>query len=377
MDDLELLVNGMNYSGWTSLGVTRAVDAATTAFTATLTERWEGNESSAAQVEPWPILPGDACEVRLAGFPMVVGYVDIFKPSYSANDHTINIQGRDKVADLVDCSAVHAPDEWKNIDLLKFAQALAAPFGVVVTTDIDVGVPFPVCKLQQGETAFKAIERYARQRKALLMPDGAGGLLITRAGIRRASTSLVQGENILSASGTIDHSQRFSSYLVKGQAAYSPDSTGETEAHISGAVTDSGVRRHRPMLLVAETGGTSSSLQDRATWEANIRIGKSASASIEVQGWRQSPGGALWEPGLQVYVRSTWLRMDGWMLIRQVTYERGEGGTTAKLEIVSPQAFDPEPPDSEKGSKGSTAKKVKKGGRNIWAEAIGDEDPPK
>lgn len=198
--------------------------------------------------------------------------------------------------------------------------------------------------------------------------------MITRAGVRRAATSLVQGENILNASGTIDHSQRFSSYLVKGQASYSPDSTGETEAHIQGGVTDSGIKRYRPMLLVAETGGTSSSLQDRATWEANSRIGKSAAASIDVQGWRQSPGGALWEPGLLVYVRSSWLRMDGWMLIRQVTYERGEGGTTAKLEIVSPQAFDPEPPDSEKGKKG---KKGKKGGRNIWAEAIGDEDPPK
>jgi len=374
MDDLELLVNGMNYSGWTSLGVTRAIDAATTAFTSSLTERWEASDSSPAQIEPWPILPGDACEVRLAGFPMVIGYVDIFKPSYSATDHTINIQGRDKVADLVDCSAVHTPDEWKNINLLTFAKILAAPFGVTVTAEIDVGEPFPVCKLQQGETAFKAIERYARQRKALLMPDGAGGLLITRAGVRRAQASLVQGENIKNASGTIDHSQRFSSYLVKGQASYSPDSTGETEAHISGGVTDSGISRYRPMLLVAETGGTSSSLQDRATWEANSRIGKSATASIEVQGWRQSPGGPLWEPGLLVYVRSTWLRMDGWMLIRQVTYERGEGGTTAKLEIVSPQAFDPEPPDGKKDKKGKAGKK---GGRNIWAEAIGEEEPPK
>lgn len=374
MDDLELLVNGMNYSGWTSLGVTRAIDAATTAFTATLTERWEGNESSGAQVEPWPILPGDACEVRLASFRMVVGHVDIFRPSYSANDHTINIQGRDKVADLVDCSAVHAPDEWKNINLLRFAQILAAPFGVTVVADIDVGEPFAVCKLQQGETAFKAIERYARQRKALLMPDGAGGLLITRAGVRRATASLVQGENILSASGTIDHSQRFSSYLVKGQASYSPDSTGETEAHIEGGVTDSGIKRYRPMLLIAETGGTSTSLQARATWEANSRIGKAAAASISVQGWRQSPGGPLWEPGLLVYVRSSWLRMDGWMLIRQVTYEKGEGGTTAKLEIVSPQAFDPEPPDGKEAKKGKAGKTGK---RNIWAEAIGEEDPPK
>lgn len=368
MDDLELLINGMKYSGWTSLGVTRAVDAATTAFTATLTERWEGGESQPSQIEPWPILPGDTCEVRLAGFRMVVGYVDIFKPSFSATDHAINIQGRDKVADLVDCSAVHTPDEWKNIDLLRFAKALAQPFGVTVVADVDVGAPFPVCKLQQGETAFKAIERYARQRKVLLMPDGAGGLLITRAGVRRAATSLVQGENIMAASGTIDHSQRFSSYLVKGQAAYSPDSTGETEAHIEGGVTDSGIERYRPMLIVAETGGTSSSLKDRATWEANSRIGKSAAASITVQGWRQNPGGPLWEPGLLVYVRSSWLRMDGMMLIRQVTYERGEGGTTSKLEIVSPQACDPEPPDGKKSKKG------KKGSRNIWREAIPEED---
>ncbi|MNU06400.1 hypothetical protein D3C72_2515820 [compost metagenome] len=62
------------------------------------------------------------------------------------------------------------------------------------------------------------------------------------------------------------------------------------------------------------------------------------------------------------------------MLIRQVTYERGEGGTTAKLEIVSPQAFDPEPPDGKKSKKTKTGKK---GQRNIWAEAIGEEDPPK
>ncbi|PTT89260.1 phage tail protein, partial [Pseudomonas sp. HMWF031] len=105
MDDLELLVNGMNYAGWTQIGVTRAVDASSGAFTVTLTERWEGQAGMAAQEEPWPILPGDQCEVRLGGVPMVIGYVDIFKPSFSANDHAINIQGRDKTADLIDCSA--------------------------------------------------------------------------------------------------------------------------------------------------------------------------------------------------------------------------------------------------------------------------------
>lgn len=367
MDDLELLVNGMAYAGWTSLGVTRAMDAASGAFTVTLTERWEGREGMAAQVEPWPILPGDQCEVRLAGVPLIVGYVDMFRPAYSATAHTINIQGRDKTSDLIDCSAVHAPDEWRNLDLLQFARAVAAPFGVPVSAEAEVGERFALIKLQQGETAFEAIERYARQRRLLLMPDGAGGLLLTRAGTRRAEVALVQGENILDASGTIDHSQRFSAYTVKAQAGFSVDSDGEAEAHIEGAVTDSGISRYRPLLIVAESGGTGASVRERAAWEANSRLGKSAAASITVQGWRQYPGGPIWSPNMLVAVRSAWLRLDGEMIIRQATFERGEQGTTTRLDLVSPQAFAPEPPDSRK------TKTNKAGKRNIWAEAIGEE----
>ena len=72
-----------------------------------------------------------------------------------------------------------------------------------------------------------------------------------------------------------------------------------------------------------------------------------------------------------VNVRSPWLRMDGEMIIRQATFERGEGGTTTKLEIVSPQAFAPEPPDGAKSKSGSTRKAGK---RNLWSEALGEED---
>lgn len=376
MDDLELLVNGENYSGWTSIGVTRAMDAASGAFTVELTERWEGQDGAAAQIEPWPILSGDVCEVRLGGKTMLSGYVDIFKPSYSATDHSINIQGRDKTSDLIDCAAIHKPDEWKNITLLKLAQILCAPFGIKARADVDVGEPFPVVKLQQGETAFEAIERHAQQRKLLVMPDGAGGLLLTRTGTRRASVSLEQGVNIKTASGSIDHSQRFSEYLVKGQAPYSEDSDGETESHVEGRITDSGIKRYRPMLIVAEADGSTNSALERATWEANTRLGKSATAQITVMGWRQTEGGELWLPNMLVYVKSPWLRMDGEMLIRQVTFNKesadGSEGTTAQLDIISPQAYAPEPPDSKKKGK----KKGKKGGRNIWAEAIGEEDPP-
>lgn len=364
MDDLELLVNGMSYAGWTSMAVTRAMDACSGAFTVSLTEKWEGGVGQSSQIEPWPILPGDECEVKLAGISLIKGYVDIFRPSYSATDHTINIQGRDKTSDLIDCSAVHNPDEWRNVTLTRFAETLAKPFGIKVKADADVGKPFDLCKLQQGETAFEAIQRYAKQRKLLVMPDGSGGLVITRAGRNRASVSLAQGENIKGASGSIDHSQRFSEYIVKAQSPFSELTDEESEAHIEGSVKDSGVKRYRPMLIIAEAAGNGASVTERATWEANVRIGKSASASITVQGWRQVPGGPLWEPNLLVDVRSPWLRLDGEMIIRQVTYERGEEGTTTTLDVVSPQAYAPEPPKGDESSGG---------GGNIWAAALGED----
>jgi prophage tail gpP-like protein len=379
-DDLELLVNGQVFAGWTSIGVTRAIDAASGAFTVDLTERWEGQEGAAGQDEPWPILPGDKCEVKLGGVPMITGYVDIFRPAFDATSHTINVQGRDKTADLIDCSAVHTPDQWANIDLLAFAQILAAPFGVSVSMDTGVtpGEKFALIKLQQGETAFEAIARYARQRKLLCMPDGTGNLLLTRTGNLRAAVGLVQGQNIKGSDGTIDHSQRFSQYIVKGQAPYSADTDGAKESHLRGGATDSAIERYRPMLIIAEAGGTPASVQERAAWEANSRLGKSAVASIQVMGWRQNGfTGPLWVPNLLVSIRSPWLRLDGEMLIRQVTYTRDlQGGTEATLEIISPQAFEPEPPDAEKSQA-----KMKKGagknkGRNIWADAVGLEQPP-
>ena len=375
-DDLELLVNGQVFAGWTSIGVTRAIDAASGAFTVDLTERWEGQEGAAGQDEPWPILPGDKCEVKLGGVPMITGYVDIFRPAFDATSHTINVQGRDKTADLIDCSAVHTPDQWANIDLLAFAQILAAPFGVSVSMDTGVtpGEKFALIKLQQGETAFEAIARYARQRKLLCMPDGTGNLLLTRTGNLRAAVGLVQGQNIKGSDGTIDHSQRFSQYIVKGQAPYSADTDGAKESHLRGGATDSAIERYRPMLIIAEAGGTPASVQERAAWEANSRLGKSAVASITVMGWRQNGfSGALWLPNQLVSIRSPWLRLDGEMLIRQVTFTRDlQGGTVAVLEIISPQAFEPEPPDSEK----SKSKQKKNKGRNIWADAAGLEQPP-
>jgi prophage tail gpP-like protein len=363
-DDLELFVNDRVYRGWTDIGLTRAMDAIAGAFAISLTERWAGDGTVSAQSEPWPILNGDRCQIRLGGQTIIDGYVDQFRPSFSATDHTIEIQGRDKTGDLVDCSAFHQPDQWKNLNLLQIAKILCAPFGISVRAEVDIGEAFPTIKLQQAETAFAALDRLARFRKVILSPDVGGGVVITRAGAKRATVALVQGVNILSSSGVLDTSQRFSNYIVKGQSSKSTTADGVAESHQESRVGDSGIDRYRPLVVMAESG---SNPQDRAIWEANVRLGRSATAKVTVRGWRQTEGGELWAPNQLVAVKSSWLRMDGDMLVRQVTYRRNATeGTLVDLDLVSPQAFSPEPPDKSKADKQK--------GKNIWREALGKEN---
>lgn len=369
-DQMWLRVNGREYRGWTEIAVTSAMDAVAGAFAISLTERWAGDGKIAAQVEPWPILNGDKCQVGIGEDILIDGYVDQFRPSFSPNDHKIEIQGRDKTCDIIDCSALHQPDQWKNLDLLQIAKILCAPFGVSVRANVDIGGKFPSIKLQQGETVFAALDRLCRFRKCILSPDKAGGVLITRAGTDRAKVSLQQGVNILSASGVLDTSERFSLYVVKGQNTSVKTLDGELESHAEARTTDSQVTRYRPLVVMAETGANNASAMDRAVWEANVRLGRSAIATITVFGWRQMLNGPLWRPNQLVGIKSAYLRMNGDMLIRQVTYKRtANDGTTCDLDIVSPQAFSPEPPDKSK------EKRQKGNGKNIWREALGkDED---
>lgn len=344
-DNVQLYVGGMIYIGWTSAGVTRAMDAASGTFNLSVTDRWSANS------QPWKIKPGDRCEIRIGTDVVITGYVDLVRPSYSATDHSIEVQGRDRSADLVDCSAVHKPDQWKKVSLLQLANTLGKPFGVTATAETDVGAVLDLVKLQQGETAIEALQRYAKMRKVLVMPDAKGGILLTRTGARRAATRLLQGINILAADGTLDWSERYSDYLVKGQAGFSEETDGEIEAHAIGKATDPDVSRYRPMLVVNDSDVNAATAKERAVWEANTRIGKSAQANVTVQGWRQTPGGSLWEPNMLVNIVSPWLGIEGEMLIRQVTFSKSNQGTTTTLALVSPQAFDPEPPETKKGKK--------------------------
>ncbi|WP_188260876.1 phage baseplate assembly protein [Azospirillum tabaci] len=362
-DRVRLLVNGSDYGGWKAVSISAGIDRQARDFTLVVTDRWPGSDV------PRRIAPGDACKVYIGSDLVLTGYVDGTPITYDATSVTVGVKGRSRTADLVDCSAINAPGQWKGRKIEQIAADMAAPYGVPVIAVVDTGAPIADHQLQPGESVFESIDRLLKLRALLSTDDAQGRLVLTRAGSAKATTALVVGENVLSGSADLDFRDRFSEYVVKGQRQGSESDAKATLIDFSGnskpaAATsqvqarqaDSGIKRKRVLVIVADGQPDGVSARDRARFEAAHRAGKSYQASYTVQGWRQASG-ALWEPNQIVHVRDPILGFSLDMLVAEVTYGLSESGTTTTLTVAPMAAYEllPESPDAKKKG-GSGAK---------------------
>lgn len=333
-EKVELSIGGTLYAGWDQVTITRSLDTLSGAFTLQLAPK-----AATADAE-FAINPGDRCMVLVAGETIIDGWVDTVAPSISGTDHSISVTGRDRTADLADCSAIHKPGSWKNVKLETIASELTKPFGISVTAKVSTGKAITQFALQQGETVQAAIERLLRFRGLLMTPAEGGNLEIITPSSGAPVATLELGVNIKSGSARFDDSQRFSDYLIKGQAAGNNHKHGKTVSQIRGEATDPGVARYRPMLIVAEEQGDGASLTVRAKFEAGVRAGKAVSAEILVAGWRVAPGGKLWAQNMPVRVKCPALKLaDRQMLVTAVTFSKSNDGTSASLTVMPPGAL--------------------------------------
>lgn len=339
MDKVELFVNGKIYSGFTSVDITRALNALSGSFSLGITDRWSG------QSEPWIVAPDDECEVKINASTVIKGYIFAVETSVNKSSRSIQISGRDKTADFVDCSIDIKENQIQKISLKSLAQLFARPFGLSVTVDGPQGALFNPFAINPGETGFEALERACRQRGLLLTNDGNGGVLITRPVTRvRSSTIIEEGENLLQGAAKFDHSERFSQYRVKGQhSKFEEDLDPMFSYAIIGSAKDSEVGRYRPMLIVNESLTTIEGARTRAQWEATNRAAKASSFRAQVQGWTKGDG-TLWRVNELIRFRAKSLGIDDDLLCvgTKMTLQSGAGSLT-ELQLERKDAYIPEP----------------------------------
>ncbi|WP_153114624.1 phage baseplate assembly protein [Rhodocyclus tenuis] len=331
----ELRIAGAYYGGWKSLRVTRSIEQLAGTYELEITERWPGS------LRRRPIRPGQPCQLLLDGDVVITGYVDTVMVDFDATRHTLRVSGRDKTADLVDCSAAYKTGQWHKVKIDQLARDLLKPYDIAVIIDdgVDIGSALDSFSIQEGESVFECLERAARLKALLLTSNPDGDLVITRAGKHRLDYGLVEGDNIKAARGEFSWKERFSSYTVKGQGRLGAEGD-QVHSSPSAKVADDIITRPRPLIVLAEAHSKNATLKDRAEWERNVRRGRSARGSVTVQGW-VDPAGNIWQPNTIVPVTSSMLLLDAAeMLIVGCTYTLDDqGGTLTELAISQPEAF--------------------------------------
>ncbi len=335
-DEIIVMVNGTRFGGWKAADATTSIESVCGQFRVDLMDKWT-EEST-----PIEIKPGDACQVLLGDEPVITGYVDNVSPAIDADNHSVNISGRDKTCDLVDCSAVVSSFELWGLDLAAIARKICAEFdGIEVKVETDVGKPFDRFAVQPGESAFACIERAAKQCGVLLTTDGDGRLVLSAKGIFTATgDALVYGKNIEKIAVNNDWKDRFQTYTVNGQMPAFNDGADDPVHDQIGEARDQNIMRRRPLILNAEAWTRPDAAKTRAENEACCREGNSRRVNVTVAGWRQSSG-ALWKPGLKVSVTAPPVYLDNVeLVIATVRYSYSDGdGTIAELELKPVTAF--------------------------------------
>jgi prophage tail gpP-like protein len=333
-DQVELTIGGRVFGGWKSISIESDLDTLADSFELGVTERWAG------QPDRWAIEAGAAAKVLIGGEVVIDGYVDVLESQFADSSHSITVSGRSRAADLIDCSAIAKPGSWRNRKIEAIAAELAKPFGITVTAKASTGAALKAFALQPGETVADALGRMLQMRGLLAISNPRGEIEIVTPDSGVQVARIEQGKQPLQITGHHTVRDRFSTYIVKGQAAGDDEANGKTVAAVKAEAKDPAVTRYRPMMIIAEDQADSASADKRAKWEATVRAGRAQGVEIILPGWRTADG-KLWQriDRVQLAAASAWI--DDELMIVGVTFSLDDGGRRTELRLIRKEAYSP------------------------------------
>lgn len=360
-DAVSVVIGGRRFAGWKSVHIEAGIEQVSRAFAMEVTETFPGSVSLDT------FHAGDLVQVYVGADLVCTGYITSTPVSYDGKAVKVQIQGKSKTVDLVDCcptsatvasqsgeswqgvkgksgAAVTPPKQpatsWKNQPTAVIMAALAAPYGVTVRDNVGIGEKLANHTVNPGETVMASINRLITKDNLVVTDDAEGNLVIADPGeAGLCSDALVLGKNVLSASAAFDASKLFSDYVVLGQHKGTDEDFGATAAQDKGVAKNPAVGRFR--LKVVKDSGQSANLtcRERAAFERNYDQARFEAVTYTVQGWRQS-NGELWPLNGRVVVTDSVLGANNReYLISKLTFDLSSGGMTTKIECCDPRGY--------------------------------------
>jgi prophage tail gpP-like protein len=341
--EVTITANGQDIGGWTDIAINGGLDMAPATFSIGMTETNPSGQGPATILKP-----GDACEIKIGSDLVLTGWINRVQRVVTPNEHVITVQGRSRVQDLVDCSALPPMLSIVNQSIASLAAALVQPFkGPIAVQTPDgngEGRDYQI-NVTLGETPWEIINQIANFEGLLVHDDARGDLVICRVGTKKFASGFAEGQNAQAWSSSADDSQLFSLYrpVLMSQDTLSVIGPGGNEA--GPPVNDPGVARYRPLAIVSEQQVQGEFLaQKRAVWEATRRRGRSVSVSVGCDSWRDSAG-TLWTHNMLASIDLPSIGITGvdWIVATWNFVRNGQRGTVCDITLMPPQAFSTEP----------------------------------
>ena len=356
MPKISLIVDSLDYSGWTDFSFSTSLDSLCGSFAFGL--RYT--------TETMAVGPGMPIQALVDDRLLFTGYIDRMSRKVSSSAFSVAYSGREKTCDLVDCSAEYKTGVWKtNTSVQSIVDSLAKPYGI--SCDDPTGYTMKRFSLDDGETVFSAIDRICRINRTFPITTPEGNITFIPAAFPFADDTLVLGDNVFSHEDTVDYANRFSKYTAKGQtdSGTSVDYFDNTQQEQKWSSTISGVAedkwmsvffgRYRNSVLHPESITSNAKAKEAAEWEAKTRASRSTSMTLGVKGWYQADGKTLWAPGTRVKYIADMLGISDTFDVSSVEYNySGSAGTVAMLTLRPIGAYTPELPKPAKARTKST-----------------------
>jgi prophage tail gpP-like protein len=339
-NEVSVTIGNEKITGFERVTICTSLETLSGFFELVLTDEIEGTNN-------FKLVTQAECTIRIGKDLVMTGFIDKVSPKITRDSHTITVRGREKTADLVDCSIVTPPLEYAaDSNLLQLVKEWVAPFGIVAIKDYETTPNFKkkFCILA-GESVAEVIIRACKLKGIIPVTDAQGRLLLTASGGTLGEDTLAfgPGGNVLEAEADFDYSNRFSKYTFRTQSENSDEVIAilwGKSLEISGSAADPGVKRYRPIVLHADSEAVQTDCKKRAEVEALVRAATSQEAMATVQGWRQDSG-KLWGKNMLVPCDIAPCYINQELLTSEVTYTLSDEGTKCRIKLVRPDAFNP------------------------------------
>lgn len=287
---------------------------------------------------PAVLKEGAPCSLTLGSDRVLTGQIDEFEHDISRQGISMRINGRDRAAPLVDCSAPFV--SMREASLAQILDQVVKPLGIYeVEIRADQAKTRRRIQIEPGQTAWEALLQVAEANGLWpwVEPDGrliiggpdyntppVGALILREDGV---------GNNVQRLSVRRSIANRYSQITVLGQhGQYDNDGLDTKRSHLRSIIQDETLARRgifRPKVVI----DSASENQDMATTRARKLLADSRLEGFEIRAivkGHRADNGQVWNPGQRVIVRSEPHDLDAiyFLMSRTLRLSRGEGAIT-------------------------------------------------